>query len=190
MNKRFAQVLFTLFSFTVVIFSQCLSSYRSYTEKNFCDNVLRFHVIANSDSDEDIAYKNSLAEKLMPYVEEVFAECDSFSSAKKTASENCENIRFEANKILDSFGVKEKARVFVSEKHYEERSLEGIVYPSGDYLSIRVVVGEGKGHNWWCVLFSPLTDVGIVKKADTKEEKGVKLRFKILDVICGREKEN
>lgn len=186
MKKSFVRDVAVFGCFVIMIFSLALSSGGEYLNKNFCGNVLRFHVIANSDSDEDIIVKNKLAEGLTPYTEEKFSNCKDFSEAKRAAFENRDDLQKHANEILSSFSVSERATVFVSEKDYEERILDGTIYPRGRYMSVRVVIGKGKGHNWWCVLFSPLTDVGIERGEDAGE-KDVKVRLKIMDLIFGRE---
>ena len=152
-----------------------------YYNSIMCGNVLRLHVVANSDTDEDIALKNTVAAAINQHVQELFSGCDSFEKAKMTAQESTEDLKRIAQRVLDENGSCQAVRVVVGQKDYETRVLDSVTYPEGKYCSVRIILGKGQGHNWWCVLFSPLTDVGIQKEQGG--QKGTKIKFKIFELF-------
>lgn len=141
------------------------------------ESVLRLHVIAKSDRDTDIGVKNSLGEKIKPYIDSLFCGCDSFDGAKRVAIENKEAIKNEADKILLELGSKERTSVSVENVTYEQRLLDGVIYPKGEYCSLRIIIGEGRGSNMWSVLFSPISDSGIERSGEGDGRVRIKLKF-------------
>lgn len=162
--------------FAVLIFGVAASQNVSgkVHQKN---KVLRLHVIANSDSNEDIAIKNSLAKHLQPLIENVFDDVQSIQQAKEIAENNKVLLQSTAEKFLDELSCKQNVQVLMGKKFYETRVLDGVVYPRGVYYSVRIVIGKGQGHNWWCVLFSPLSNVGVENSDDN--EKGTKIKSRL-----------
>ena len=162
--------------FAVLIFGVAASQNVSgkVHEKN---KVLRLHVIANSDSKEDIAIKNSLAKHLQPLIENIFEGTQSMEQAKEIAENNKVLLQSTAEKFLGELSCKQNVQVLMGKKFYETRVLDGVVYPRGVYYSVRIVIGKGQGHNWWCVLFSPLSNVGVEYSEDN--EKGIKIKSRL-----------
>ena len=165
--------------FAVLILGLGYESCCRAAQDTMCKNVLRLHVLANSDSDEDIAVKNNLAMGMKPIIDKVFEDCHSFEQAQSVAKNNSKYLCDTAKDILEEMGCDDGVRITVSPQKYSDRCLDGVVYPAGEYCSVRLIIGEGKGHNWWCVLFSPLTDVGIEHDGTNKDS--VKVKFKFLE---------
>ena len=113
----------------------------------------------------------------------MFGDCDSFDKALITAEKNKELLKNSAQDHLIKLGCKEKVNVDIGEKFYESRVLDGVVYPFGKYCSVRISIGEGKGNNWWCVLFSPLSDAGI-KYSDKGGKNKVKIKFFLAELFA------
>ncbi len=111
------------------------------------DSVIRLHILANSDSDFDQETKLAVRDAIL--AAEVFEGEDDVSEALSMA----ETV---ANAELAKRGVSYGASCVFGRESYPTRIYEGVKLPAGTYLSVRVVLGEGNGQNWWCVLFPPL----------------------------------
>ena len=125
-------------------------------EAEIYDNVLRLHVIANSDSDEDQALKLKVRDALLEGSSDLFLSCTDRSSAASMIEENRALLESIAqNTIIDS-GYDYPIKIDLGEEKYPTRSYGEICFPAGNYLSLRVIIGDGAGQNWWCVLFPPM----------------------------------
>ena len=138
-------------------------------------NVLRLHIIASSDKDEDIAIKNTLAKRMENTLDSIFKDCTDFEDALERAENQSDFLETEAQRQLENLGCHEKVQVQIGKYGYDTRVLGGVTYPEGEYCSVRIIIGEGKGKNWWCVLFSPFTDTGIKREADGNEKVRIKI---------------
>ena len=108
--------------------------------------VLRLHVLANSDSPEDQALKLRVRDRILAETGDAFDRAVSLSDARERA----------ARAALDEAGSGEPVRAEVVRMFFDTRVYDGFTMPAGWYDALRVVIGEGKGHNWWCVLYPPL----------------------------------
>lgn len=168
-------------------------------EAEVYEKVIRLHVLANSDSEEDQALKLKVRDALLTTVAELTAACESKNEAEAILKENTERLREQAEQTLLANGCTFPVRVEVGKEDYPTREYEGLRLPAGEYCSLRVMMGEAEGQNWWCVLFPPLC-VGTATKVeeemisvgftpgqikvltDTDSPKYV-LRFKFLEIL-------
>ena len=125
-------------------------------EEALYDDVLRFHVLANSDSEEDQTLKLAVRDRVLAVYGDALAEC----TDKDAAASLIEELRLEIGQTaLDCVrenGYDYGVSVTLTREDYPRRSYEDVTLPSGEYLSLRIVIGEGAGQNWWCVLFPPM----------------------------------
>ena len=118
--------------------------------------VLRLHILADSDSDEDQARKLLVRDALLEQSEELFAGCETLEEMKARAVEEQETIRLLAKTTLEANGCNDDVRVQLVQMTFDEREYEEITMPAGCYDAVRILIGEAKGHNWWCVMYPPL----------------------------------
>ncbi len=118
--------------------------------------VLRLHVIANSDSAEDQALKLAVRDALLKKSDEIFSGGETKESSEKAVCQNLSLMLETAEAVLRENGVDESVCVSVGKSRFPTRSYSSITLPAGEYDALRVVIGEGKGKNWWCVMFPPL----------------------------------
>ena len=162
--------------FAVLILSLAINSRLSLLTEDFSSDVLRLHIIASSDNDRDIALKNTVRDGLIPVLNDIYGGCKSFDDALYLSHNNKDILTNKAKDILRHNGCRDDVNIIISNKEYDAKSYNGTTYPKGNYCSVQIVIGEGKGSNWWCVLFSPLTDIGIEKQGSGKE-KQIKFKF-------------
>ena len=119
-------------------------------------NVLRLHILANSDSIEDQEVKLLVRDALLEQSEKLFAGCETLDEMKARAWEERETIRLIAQNVLEEYGSTDKVTVQLAQMEFDTREYDEITMPGGEYSALRILIGKGEGHNWWCVMYPPL----------------------------------
>ena len=162
------------------------------------EDVLRLHVIAASNSEEDQTVKYRLADAILPQITALTAACQSVDEARNVLLQHQDNIQSSASLILENMGYNKGVLVEIGEFRYDRRNLNGKIYPAGNYPSLRLVIGEGEGQNCWSVLF-PTTALYISSDGGTEiltnptysfSRDNVSLRFKSVDWLLALLKTN
>ena len=120
------------------------------------ESVLRLHVLANSDTAEDQQLKLDVRDRLLEVGGELFSQAKNREDAIKSAESHLAYLQKEAEKVVQAEGYQYPVEVRLEETYFTTRSYGEITLPAGNYQALRVVIGEGEGHNWWCVMFPPL----------------------------------
>ncbi|MBE6851454.1 MAG: stage II sporulation protein R [Ruminococcus sp.] len=128
----------------------------SHRVENLREDVLRLHILANSDTDEDQALKLSVRDALLEQSDILFSGCDTPEEIRKRAIEQKETIRLIAQAVVDENGYDDVVRVQLVHMAFDEKQYEEITMPAGDYDALRILIGEAEGQNWWCVMYPPL----------------------------------
>lgn len=117
-------------------------------------SILRFHILANSDSREDQAVKLEVRSFLLDYIQDRLPEhVDSKEAVITWLSENKRNLETAATRFLTKKQMPYSARLSLEQAWFPTRVYDNLVIPCGTYDAARVILGEGNGHNWWCVLY-------------------------------------
>ena len=122
-------------------------------EEKIYGSVVRLHVLANSDSEEDQTLKLKVRDGVLSYVSPLVADCESREEAIEILDREAESIRTVAADVIAREGYSYSADVTLTVEDYPTRNYESMSFPSGAYVSLRVMLGEAQGQNWWCVLF-------------------------------------
>ncbi len=120
------------------------------------DEVLRLHILANSDSNEDQQLKYDLRDYILSNFGEVFSECTGFEDSVKVAKLYKSEIEKSANEFVRSKGYNYKVKCEVGKTYFTTRKYENYTLPAGEYTAVRLLIGNAEGKNWWCVMFPPL----------------------------------
>ena len=118
--------------------------------------ILRFHVLANSDSDEDQQLKLRVRTLLLDSIYEKLGENASLDDTKEYVLANKDSLEQESEDYMKAEGYDYPAHMEVTECYFPTKTYGDMVFPCGTYDAVRVEIGKGKGHNWWCVLYPPL----------------------------------
>ena len=119
-------------------------------------DILRLHVVAASDSQEDQAVKLRVRDAVLGSLRQGLSDLADVEQAKEYVEEMLPKIEQAANLILAEAGFDDTVQVSLTEWEFPERNYETFSLPSGVYNALRVVIGEGEGQNWWCVVFPEL----------------------------------
>ena len=150
-------------SVTVGIVVAILFSICSFakTSEEIRSDVLRLHVIANSDSVEDQNLKYKVRDALLEYMNSICADASSKEDAMNIASEHLDNFREIAQKVVYDNNYNYPVTVEIGQYNFPTKHYGDVSLPSGIYDALRVKIGTASGQNWWCVMFPPLCFVDV-----------------------------
>lgn len=175
----------------------CLGSISAYAEtcNEVRSEVLRLHVIANSDTQTDQNIKLLVRDRLLTVGSEYFLTAVSVSQAADAVRSAIEELTAQANQVLAENGVDYTAEIAVKREYFDTRTYNGVTLPAGVYLAVCAVLGEGQGKNWWCVMFPPLCLPAVVDAESeyavlsdgnacvVEAQDGYEIRFKIVELF-------
>jgi stage II sporulation protein R len=137
---------------------------KSLNESNLApqaDQLIRFHVLANSDSDHDQELKRAVRDAILAEVSPQLAVSQSLNESRQILQKVRPNMESIGRSIVKKWGKDYSVRTEFGHSLFPTKSYGSLVLPAGNYEALRVVIGEGQGSNWWCVLFPPLCFIDI-----------------------------
>ncbi|CCO08206.1 Pro-sigma-E processing factor spoIIR [Desulforamulus hydrothermalis Lam5 = DSM 18033] len=140
----------------LVCISFAFISYRIYIQQEFAGQLIRFHVIANSNSWEDQKLKLMVRDVIVNEMKDRFRSASTRQEAEQIVQDNIREIKELAQRQVNSVGKDYPVEVMVGDFAFPTKSYGNLTLPAGNYHAVRIIIGEGKGENWWCVLFPPL----------------------------------
>ena len=168
----------------------CTAAALQRSQQSFSEKLVRLHVVANSDSEHDQAIKLRVRDAVL--------EAAQGMEKKEDIAERLPQIEQAAEQCLRSMNCKDPVRVTVQKERFPTRVYETFSLPAGVYTALRVTIGEGAGHNWWCVVFPSICmpaaadleeaaltggftedEIGLI----TEENEGYVLKFKAVEWI-------
>lgn len=166
----------------------CQAVLETGRQRGLEEKILRLHVVASSDEEEAQALKLRVRDAVLAVLEPLLAKAESAEQAEKLVEENAECILAAA---VSEAG--EKVELRLGRESFGYRVGDGYALPPGEYRCLRIIIGEGAGHNWWGVIFPQLTlEEGAVETSAFPEDDGVKvifgeerleLRFRFLEML-------
>lgn len=195
-------ILSFLLVFGILSLNEVYKNRQGYREK-----LIRFHVIANSDSPKDQALKLKVRDKIIESMNQKFEQSTSLEESREIIKNNLEEIEFYARQEIERQQSSYDVSVDFGNHNFPTKTYGSFTLPAGEYEAVRVVIGEGKGKNWWCVMFPPLCFIDItngltndttkeqlsnvlteeeykmITKAKSDDEVPLKLKFKVVEII-------
>ena len=141
-------------------------------EEKIYDTVVRLHVLANSDSEQDQALKLRVRDRILSVSAPLLEGCKTQKEAEEALRAGMPALEDAAREVIRENGYDYPVRILLNWEDYPARTYETCAFPAGRYLSLRVCIGEAEGKNWWCVLFPPLclSAAGKTSKKDREDE--------------------
>lgn len=167
----------------------------AFTCENIRENVLRLHILAASDSEEDQNLKLKVRNALLSESENIFDGSVTIDNAVQKITPEIPHLEETAKEVIAENGFDYPVKITLKEEFFGTRTYDKTTLPAGKYLALRVVIDSGNGHNWWCVMFPALCLPAASANTDTEAvlgEKGTRLvsknpkyepRFKIVEII-------
>ncbi len=162
------------------------------------ENLVRLHIVANSDSDEDQALKLQVRDAVVENLQTVMEKIPSVEEAKAYLQEHLEEIEVLVNRVIREAGFQDQAHVELTDVAFGTRNYDTFSLPAGVYHSLKITIGRGEGRNWWCVVFPtlclPATTEGFGSAAvgsgfsedmtnTLQRDEGYEVRFFLLDCL-------
>ncbi len=186
-----------------MVILMALSYLPIHGETKVYDTVLRLHVLANSDTPEDQALKLKVRDAVLETTSPLLEGVTTRDGAERVLRNHMDDIKAAAEAVVTQNGASQSVTVTLDMENYPTRNYESCAFPAGEYLSLRVCLGEAEGQNWWCVLFPPLclsaatekdAEDAFIQVGLSKDQYGIvtetentkyRVRFKILETIKG-----
>ncbi len=192
--KRNLQTL--LKAFTVATILTILFSMIPFQAKcnDVSKEVFRLHILANSDSKEDQSLKLKVRNAVLNYTENLYSKAEGLENAEKLTSENLQSIANIARKTVVDNGYNYSVQAEIRNMYFNTRYYDKVTMPSGNYDALRITIGKGQGHNWWCVMYPSLcvgasTNYEALQENTTDEEYEImtkgdyEYRFKVVEIF-------
>lgn len=143
---------------SIIFFTYSVGQNRSVTQlqKDIAGEIIRFHVRANSDTDEDQQLKLYVKEELVKYMGELLKDASDRSAAENILNENIENIENVAKGVIKEHKKEYNVKAYFEESYFPVKVYADMTFPQGVYEAFRVDIGAAEGKNWWCVLYPSL----------------------------------
>ena len=138
-------------------------------QRQLSDRLIRLHVVANSDSDEDLALKLTVRDAVQTYLAPLLDGITDRAQAALVIEQNLDAISAAARETVFTRGHYDELRVSLGFERFPTREYETFTLPAGRYKALRVEIGAGGGRNWWCVVFPPLCADSSVPASDALE---------------------
>ena len=156
---RVASVFFALIVAAVVTTSVVMGDVQRKeraVQEHLAEEVLRFHVLANSDSRTDQAVKMEVRDAVLSYLKEVLPEELDVKETTRWMRGHTEEIRQVAEQKMADLQMQQTVSVAVTTCYFPDRTYGDVTFPAGNYKTLRIELGDAAGHNWWCVMYPPL----------------------------------
>lgn len=200
-GKRFF-VVFIFMIFLIFVFYSA-SSYASNISSDLSNNLLRLHIVANSDSSEDQALKLKVRDRLIEYLNSIVSPSNTKEEVVEILKKHINDMRNVALGVICENGFNYSVTVSLEHIDFPTKTYSNISLPTGLYDAIDVHIGNSAGHNWWCVMFPPLCLVndGTMEMSDdsrdnlkenldseeysliTEKNQVYEFKFKIVEII-------
>ncbi len=182
-------------TFTLMLAALIIAVIPTDAEGAIYDDTVRLHIIAASDSDEDQSLKLELRDAVLERYGVKLSSASNASEAAENISLLLGEIEAFSRDFIRSRGFDYSAKATLTKEYYGTREYEEFTLPAGEYTSLRIIIGEGEGKNWWCVMYPPmclgasLDDSAVnYSKEEVRliKSDGYRVKFKILELLSDR----
>ncbi len=154
---------------TAVLFLGGIKIRQQSLQQGIAEKILRFHVLAASDTEEDQELKLKVRDAVGAYMEEELADALDKSESEELVRLHLGEIEAVAEQTIKEEGYDYPVTASLAYVEFPEKTYGAYVFPAGTYEALEVVIGEGKGHNWWCVMYPNLCFSGSVYEVVDEE---------------------
>ncbi len=154
----------------------------SIEQQHLADGLLRLHVIANSDSIQDQNLKLKVRDEVLKLVQPLTAHARGQQEVRQILYAHLQEITDCANAVLEHNQAPYCLSAQIAEEYYPTRNYDTFSLPAGDYVGLKLRLGQASGRNWWCVVFPPLC-TNAAQMPDSSLCKETTFRFKMAELI-------
>ncbi len=158
-------------TFITIIFMLTTKIYSYNIQKGIANEVIRLHVLANSDNKKDQELKIKVKNGIIKMLENELHSSMSKDETRIILLKNLDKIEKRAKEIIKENGYSYDVKAKISFENFPTKEYADVVLPAGEYEALKIEIGEAKGQNWWCVMFPPLCFVDASVNEVPKKEK-------------------
>jgi stage II sporulation protein R len=182
MNKIKIRLIILILSFIAIISIMTITisgeaKKIDSVSENYKDKLIRFHVIANSDSDEDQELKLKVRDEIIKYLKPKLENSNSIAESEEIIKKEYGELGKISKNIISENGYNYEVKVGIEYSTFPTKQYSNVILPAGEYKALKIIIGQGQGKNWWCVMFPPLCFVdeesGVIDKATDEKLKEV-----------------
>lgn len=144
----------------VAIALLCFYGYYQYNQHRMTEEIagkiIRFHVRANSDTTLDQELKLKVRDAIGVYMQPIISDVSNIEEGRQIIKESLKDIEQQASQVIASEGCDYQVNASLTITDFPEKTYGNYTFPAGKYEALEVVIGKGKGHNWWCVMYPNL----------------------------------
>lgn len=155
-----------------VAFALLLGLWLGNQQSQLADKVIRLHIIANSDSAEDQALKLKVRDRILLEAENLIVTDGGLAQARASIEDHLSELSTAAEEIIQAAGYDYPVQASLEETWFPTKQYTDFAFPAGSYTALRIVIGEGGGQNWWCVVFPPLCMGSVTETVSQTAEEG------------------
>lgn len=159
-----SRIFISLFAVLLIVVS--ISKPIIDRSESISTKVFRLHILANSDSDFDQELKLSVKDAILENSAKLFQSSSTLSQAIESAQSNIDTFRNIAKSVIEENGYTYNVDVTIDKEYFDTRYYDSFIMPAGMYNTLKIVIGEGKGHNWWCVMYPSVCISGCIDDFD------------------------
>lgn len=165
---------------TLLLFTAATALYARNVREEIAGNVIRLHILANSDSHEDQELKIKIRDRILEKYRAELCSNENIAATRALIYDNMSGIKSTAEKTARENGFDYTVNVYLAKDFFPTKKYADVTLPAGKYEALRIEIGKAGGKNWWCVMFPPLC------YADTDEsEAAVKSKERLEQLLSG-----
>lgn len=148
---------FLVLAVTAIIVAVGANQYQQHKmTEEIADKIIRFHILANSDSEEDQQLKLKVRDAIGTFMQPKLSDVSDIEESRKIVTENLSAIEEQAEKVIAEEGYTYTVSAKLAQADFPEKSYGPYTFQAGNYEALEVTIGNGEGHNWWCVMYPNL----------------------------------
>lgn len=199
-SKKYIVLILAALAFII-----CVWNASDPLQKGIADKILRFHILANSDSDEDQEVKKKVRDQVGQMMAPLLEDASGLAETQEIVAAHMDEIVCTAEETLRAEGYTYGASARLARVSFPVKTYGDYTFPAGEYEALEITLGEGKGHNWWCVLYPNMCFQGTVYEvveesadealrevltpaeyADVFDSGNFEIRFRFLELLKGK----
>lgn len=146
----------TIFTNTIYLQNKSVSANNQSSEQSYKEKLIRFHVLANSDSPADQELKLKVRDRVIESMNDKLKASSSIEETRQIVKDNIEQMKDTATEVIQDEGKDYPVDIKLEPYEFPTKTYGKFTLPAGEYEAVRILIGEAKGANWWCVMFPPL----------------------------------
>lgn len=173
MKKKYTSIIAAIISGLMITTGITFAGerYSKSVTNGLSDHMIRFHLLANSDTVEDQQMKYHMRDLVLAYMSPLLKDSESIEETRQIIKDEMPNIEQIGRDVIKQWDKEYTVNILLEKADFPTKEYGDISLPAGEYEACRIIIGEGKGKNWWCVMFPPLCYVDITHGIVPSEQK-------------------